>query len=148
MRTFSLLILLTLGSVIGLGCSDGGSDPAEPTITVNLTNFAIEPSSEVVSAGNITVEAIHEENHAHGEDEGGATHQLLIARLADGEVSGNGNFEQIVLNLEDIGVGESKTGEVELQPGTYEFACLILEEIDGKSIDHYALGMHATFRVE
>ncbi len=53
-----------------------------------------------------------------------------------------------MLNLSDIKVGKSKTGEVALKAGEYELACLVSETIDGKTVNHYEQGMHTKLIVQ
>lgn len=45
-------------------------------------------------------------------------------------------------------VGETKAGEVELEPGEYELACLVVEKSGGKTYDHYEEGMHTSITVK
>lgn len=127
------------------------SREAPTSITVNLKNWAVEPSATTVKAGTVRFTATHEdEDHGseHGEAEAGATHQLVVAPLEDGAEIGEGNFGRPALNLADIGVGEEKSGEAELQPGRYELSCLVVEEVDGEDVNHYDEGMYALLVVE
>jgi uncharacterized cupredoxin-like copper-binding protein len=151
----SVLIGLLFGTALVLGCGGDDGDetsPSEPSadadLTVNLTNWAIEPSVDTVPAGEVMVVAVHVEGHGgHGDDEGGEIHQLIVAPLADGEEAGKGQFESPVLNLSDIEIGETATGAVTLEPGTYELACLVVEEVDGETVNHYEKGMYTTITV-
>lgn len=126
------------------------SGDAPNSITVNLKNWAVEPSSETAAAGTVTFRATHEEegHGGHGADEAGATHQLVVARLEDGAEVGQSKFGRPVLNLADIKVGEEKTGEAVLEPGKYELSCLVVEEVDGEVVNHYEEGMYALLTVE
>lgn len=146
---------LLFGTALVLGCgNDDGDETPSPAatavaeLTVNLTNWAIEPSGDTVPAGQVTFVAVHPEGHGgHGDDEGGEIHQLLVAPLADGKEAGKGQFGSPVLNLSDIEVGETRTGEATLEPGTYELACLVVEEVDGVTVNHYEQGMYTTITV-
>lgn len=141
-------------------CGGEQSDPATPAstttseadvITVNLKNWKVESSAASISAGAYTFVATHNEDdagHAHGEDEAGATHQLVVAPLNDGAEIGTSSFGAPVLNLPDIKLGEQKSGEVTLEPGRYELSCLVVEEVDGESVNHYEEGMFALLIVE
>ncbi|MBN9492848.1 hypothetical protein J0H33_05815 [bacterium] len=124
--------------------ADGGS---ATSITVNLKNWAVEPSSATVKAGTVSFRATHEEeaHGGHGAGEAGATHQLVVARLQDGADVGETKFGAPVLNLADIKVGEEKTGEAVLEPGRYELSCLV---VDGDDVNHYEEGMYALLTVE
>lgn len=151
-----VLIGLLVGATFLVACGGDDADETAPVdgtpvsaVTVNLTNWAMEPSSGVLKAGKVAFTATHVEEHGgHGASEGGETHQLLVARLPDGKKGGKGDFGSPVLNLSEIKMGESKTGEVTLEPGTYELACLVVEQVNGKSVNHYGKGMYATVTVE
>lgn len=124
--------------------ADGGS---ATSITVNLKNWAVEPSSATARAGEVTFKATHEEeaHGGHGAGEAGATHQLVVARLQDGADVGETKFGAPVLNLADIKVGEEKTGKAVLEAGRYELSCLV---VDGDNVNHYEEGMYALLTVE
>lgn len=135
-----------------MGNMDMGDGMVAPVagadITVNLTNWEIAPSAREVQSGTFKVAAVHPSDHsAHG-SEGGATHQLFIAKLKPGAKHGQSQFEGPALNLADIKVGETKMGEVELEPGEYELACLVVEKSGGKTYDHYKEGMHTSITVK
>lgn len=150
-----MLIGLLLATAFVLGCGDDGDEDtpspapaADADVTVNLTNWAIEPSLDELAAGDITFAAVHAEDHGgHGTSEGGATHQLLVAPLAEGQEAGKGQFGSPVLNLPDIEIGETAVGQATLDPGTYELACLVVEEVDGETVNHYEKGMYTTITV-
>ena len=154
-RTLVLTGLLLAAALVAAcgGDDDDETAPVDGTpvsaVTVNLTNWAMEPSSGLLNAGKVTFTATHVEEHGgHGASEGGETHQLLVARLPDGKKGGKGDFGSPVLNLSEIKMGETKTGDVTLEPGTYELACLVVEQVNGKSVNHYEKGMYTTVNVE
>lgn len=128
--------------------TSAGTGPAGASITVNLKNWAIEPSSATVKAGTVTFRATHEEegHGGHGAGEAGATHQLVVARLQDGADVGETKFGAPLLNLADIKVGEEKTGKAVLEPGRYELSCLVVDGDD--NVNHYEKGMYALLIVE
>ncbi len=148
---------LLLGAAFVVACGGDDDDETAPAadgapvsaVTVNLTNWEMEPSSGVLKAGKVTFAATHVEEHGgHGASEGGETHQLFVARLPDGKKGGKGDFGSPVLNLSEIKMGETKTGDAALEPGTYELACLVVEQVNGKSVNHYEKGMYTTVTVE
>lgn len=124
-----------------------GGDGGATSITVNLKNWAVEPSSATVKAGEVTFRATHEEDAhgGHGTGEAGATHQLVVAPLQDGAEIGETKFGAPVLNLAEIQIGEEKTGKAVLEPGRYELSCLV---VDGDNVNHYEEGMYALLTVE
>ncbi|MGK2966649.1 MAG: hypothetical protein ACSLFM_13745 [Tepidiformaceae bacterium] len=160
-----VLLVATLGLLAAFASACGGDDDSDATltesvdgsgsatdITVNLKNWAVEPSSNTIKAGPVTFRAIHEEG-ASGAGHGamgaaGATHQLLVARLKDDADVGDGEFGKPVLNLADIRPGDEKTGEAVLEPGRYELSCLVVERVDGKDVNHYEEGMFALLTVQ
>jgi hypothetical protein len=146
-----------LAAVIALAVACGGDDESKSpapsvgggtSLTVNLKNWAVEPSSATVKAGNVTFRATHEEegHGGHGAGEAGATHQLVVARLQEGADVGQTKFGAPVLNLADIKVGEEKTGKAVLEPGRYELSCLVVDGDD--NVNHYEKGMYALLTVE
>jgi hypothetical protein len=50
-------------------------------------------------------------------------------------------------SVKDIGMGESKSLYLTLEPGEYELQCNVVEQVDGNTVSHYAKGMHETFTV-
>jgi uncharacterized cupredoxin-like copper-binding protein len=125
-----------------------GSGTPVSEVTVNLMNFSMAPTSRTLAAGKVKFTAVHDEMHAHGASEGGATHQLMVARLPDGAEAGQSKFKEIALNIADVKPGETKVAEAELTPGTYELACIVVEQVKGKSINHYEKGMYTTIVVK
>lgn len=168
LKVFLPVLGLAMFSVTLAGCGDGddASEPPNPAatasrsasvsrsgsdISVNLRNWAVEPSQTEIAAGTYTFTATHEEEgHGgdHGAESGGAIHQLVIARLPDGASPGESKFGRPVLNLTDIKPGEEKSGEAMLEPGRYELSCLVVEKVGGKDINHYAEGMYTLLTVE
>jgi uncharacterized cupredoxin-like copper-binding protein len=151
------IVLVSLAGMACAGDDDSQADEAGGTateagneLTVLLTNWAVEPSQAKVAAGTVRITAMHEMADHGSMSEGGATHQLLVAPLPDGAEPGNNSFgAPIVLNIPDLKPGESQTEEVELEPGRYELACLVLEEMDSMdSLNHYEKGMFAVLVVE
>jgi len=154
-RVLLLLFMSFAIPLAALACGGDDDDAATgtadgTTVTVHLTNWAVEPSSTTVKAGRVSFTAIHEEvSHGeHGMGESGATHQLVVARLEDGAEVGQGKFGSPALNLADIKVGKKKSGEAVLEPGRYELSCLVVEEVGGEQVNHYEEGMYALLTVE
>ena len=149
----SVVLALTVacgGDDNNMSNMDMGDDMVAPLAGADLTvtNWNISPSLREVESGTLKIAAVHPGDHnAHG-SEGGATHQLFIARLKPGAKHGEGQFEGPALNLTDIAVGQTKTGEVKLEAGEYELACLVVENSGGKTYDHYKEGMHTSITVK
>ncbi|MBI2765925.1 MAG: hypothetical protein HYX53_08455 [Chloroflexi bacterium] len=161
-RILILAATLAIAGLVAASCGGGGDDNtsmggmdmsgATPTMAsgadgstemVTLSNWAVEPSSKTLTAGKITFMATHAMDHSAANMTGqeGATHQLLVAPLPAGAKAGQSKFGAPVVNLTDIKPGESKTAQVELAAGTYELACLVVEQVNGQTVNHYEKGM-------
>ena len=150
-RTLTLSVSLVMSALLAAGCTSRDDDnqvtAGRADLTVELRNWAIVPSTTEVRAGLIKVAAVHPTDHGAHSSGGGEVHQLVIARLKLGAKDGDGAYEKLLLNLSDIEMGKTKTGEVRLEPGQYELACLLVEEAGGKTYNHYEEGMHTTLKV-
>ncbi len=127
----------------GLG-DDEAAAVQDGEVRVTLRNWAVEPSSVMFDAGEVTFLAVHNEEHGHGShgDEGGETHNLVVLRK-----DADGGLTQVA-RTGAIPSGESERLAVELEAGEYELQCDVVEEIDGEAVSHYVKGMRASVRVE
>jgi uncharacterized cupredoxin-like copper-binding protein len=160
-RVLILVALLAIAGLVAAACGgdDAGSDTGGTdmggsgttadgsSVTVHLTNWAVEPSAKTLTAGKIKFTTMHDMDHTAMSGKEGATHQLVVARLPDGAKAGQSKFGSPVVNLTDIKPGETKTAEAELSPGTYELACLVVEQVNGKNVNHYEKGMYTQLTV-
>ena len=127
--------------ILGGACSDNGGAVA---VTLNEHDIVLGASS--ADAGDITFDV----NNA-GEE----THEIVVVRtdLAPGDLptAGDGSFDEeqveVVDEIEDMEAGASDELIVELAAGKYVLACNVVEEEDGETEAHYALGMHTSFEV-
>jgi hypothetical protein len=163
LRPWAALLTIALAGAGAVACGSASDDdshadtdeldvivaPVEGAdLTVHLTNWDVIPSQREVSSGTLKVAAVHPADHETHSGSGGDLHQLVIARLKPGAKHGSGAYSELVLNLTDIKVGETKMGEVTLEPGEYELACLLVEKAGDKSYDHYKEGMHTNLTVK
>ena len=123
----------------------GGGAAATPAgaIRVELSNWKVEPAQTEMNAGRVTFDAVHleEDGHGHGSGEAGATHDLVVSRqLPDGTY-------EVVGRTEQLKMGKSQLLTVELEPGTYQLSCDVVEVVDGKAVSHTVQGMVATITV-
>lgn len=132
---------MTGGHMAGDGHMSAMDTPPAGSIRVGLRNWAVEPAVNSVPAGKVTFWAVHEMEHAHGMNEGGNVHDLQVLRK-----SGDGTWD-LVGQVRNLGMGEAAALELELEPGEYELACTVVEEIGGQAISHYEKGMHTPFVV-
>jgi uncharacterized cupredoxin-like copper-binding protein len=70
------------------------------------------------------------------DNSGTETHELVV--LKDGKELGE---------IEGLQKNRVESMSLRLEPGKYELACLIVEKENGKTEDHYTLGMHTEFEV-
>ena len=133
-RTY-LTGIATIGALSTAGCTTsltGGG--VEMPVEVVLSEWRVEPESTTLPAGEIEFKAKNE-----GEDH----HELVVRQRGE-----NGRLEMID-EVDDVGPGTFDWLTVELDPGTYELACLMREEEpNGEIEDHYRLGMHTTVTVK
>ncbi len=71
----------------------------------------------------------------------------MVHELAVLKVKENGSFD-VIGEIDDISAGDEGSITLELTPGAYQLACLIIPGEAGSTVDHYAKGMHADFLVE
>ena len=153
MRVFFGLLAVSALGVVASACG-GDDNPANSTpvssLTVDLSNWAVKPSATTLAAGKVSFTISHAMYHGGmNATDGGATHQLVVAPLEAGAKDGQNKYGKPLLNVTDLKPGDTKTQDVELTPGTYELACLIVEDLGGgKSANHYEKGMHTTVVVK
>jgi plastocyanin len=112
----------------------GGNDnPADTTVAVDLTEYAVEPSAVAVAAGNIQFDTTNS---------GDEVHELYVLRIQE-----EGGFD-VIGEIEDVEPGASGTIRLQLEPGDYQLACLIVPGEAGSTVDHYQEGMLTEFTVE
>jgi len=121
MRKASLVPMLLIGALTLAGC-DGSEPDAEsaegPVEVVGTDGLAFDPAELTVGSGEVTIELTSEP---------AAPHTFTIEELGDVEVVAADG-------------GETATGTVELEPGTYTYYC----SIPG----HREAGMEGTLTVE
>lgn len=134
--------LAAVALILG-ACSDGSRD-GTVSVTLDEHNVVADPSSG--DAGEITFDV---------ENTGEETHEIVLVRtdLAPGELptADDGSFDEdqveVVDEIEDMEAGASERLTVDLEAGSYVLACNVVEEEDGETEAHYALGMHTAFEV-
>ncbi|HUF59939.1 MAG TPA: hypothetical protein VMR89_10760 [Actinomycetota bacterium] len=138
------LVLLMAG--LGLAGCGGGE---ETTVAVTLQEFAVLPAQDTVPGGSVTFEATNE-----GPDD---PHELVVIRTdlapealpttPDGAVDEEGEGIEVIGEIEEFPVGETRSGTFDLEAGDYVLVCNIVEEEGGEIEAHYALGMRIGFVV-
>lgn len=109
------------------------SRPSDATVSVDLVDWAVEPDKTSVSAGAIKFIA-----HNRSADN---VHELAVLKTnADGSFENMGEIEDI----DKLASGETV---LDLKPGDYVLACVIVPGEAGSTVDHYKEGMHTPFTV-
>ena len=107
---------------------------ADTTVSVKLADFSVTPDKASVSAGRVEFTA---ENLSDS-----LVHELAVLKVKE-----NGSFD-VIGEIEDIPAGDQGSVVLELTPGAYQLACLIVPGEAGSTVDHYGKGMHTDFLVE
>jgi uncharacterized cupredoxin-like copper-binding protein len=114
--------------------SEAETGPADASVAVSLTEYTVTPAVDAVQAGVIRFEAIN--------DSASMVHELAVLRVeSDGSLENYGE-------IEDLEPGGSGTITIDLTPGSYQLACLLIPGEAGSTTDHYQEGMWTEFTVE
>lgn len=108
------------------------SAAADATVTVTLDEYKIAADGASVEAGNIRFVA---------ENAGEEIHELYVLQARDGGYD-------VLGEVENVRPGESGAMTLELVPGEYQFACLIVPGEAGSTVDHFKEGMVKDFEVK
>lgn len=115
------------------GMEDG--DAADTTVEIDLNEYTIIPDVKSVKAGAIKFVA---ENKSVS-----MVHEVAVLKLND-----DGSIGDVLGEIEDIDPGAGGALTLELEPGEYQLACLLVPGQAGSTVDHYQQGMHTGFTVE
>lgn len=105
---------------------------ADTTISVSLSEYKVEPDTSSAEAGNIEFVA---------ENTGEEIHELYVLKVREGGYD-------VVGEIENIAPSDSGAMTLELEPGEYQLACLIVPGEAGSTVDHFKEGMQTDFTVE
>lgn len=107
---------------------------ADATVTVGLVEYEVLPDVDSVEAGAIRFEATN--------DSKSMVHELAVLRVEDdGSLENKGE-------IEDIEPGDAGSVTIELDPGRYQLACVLVPGEAGSTTDHYQEGMWTEFEVK
>ena len=141
--------------LLGLAaCGDGETTgPASPgagtTVAVTLQEFSVLPSQDSAPAGEVTLEAENTGPHE--------VHELVVIltdlgpdalpTAEDGSVDEAGEGIEVLGEIEQFTVGETRTLTLDMEAGDYVFVCNVVEVKGEETEAHYALGMRTAFTV-
>jgi len=139
------LIVVPAGIALALvtaSCGGGGG-----TVTVTLQEFSVGTDPTSADAGELTFEATND-----GPDD---IHEFVVFRTdlastdlptdENGAVVEDGEGVELMGEIEDIAVGETKSVTLDLEAGNYVFICNIWDEDEQEA--HYQEGMRTSFTV-
>lgn len=140
-RLFVVPAAIAIAFIVG-SCGGGGG-----TVSVTLQEFSVGTDPTTVDAGEVVFEATNE-----GPDD---EHEFVVF-LTDldptelptdenGAVVETGDGIELIGEIEDIAVGETKDVTLDLEAGNYVFVCNIWDETEQEA--HYQEGMRTTFTV-
>jgi hypothetical protein len=139
------MVAVTALALLAPAC---GADE-EGTVEVTLQEFAIATSTTSVAAGSITFEATN--------DGPADPHEMVVFRTdlaidalptaEDGSVVEDGEGVELIGEIEEFPVGETRSATYDLDAGAYVLICNIVEEEDGELESHYQEGMRTAFTV-
>ena len=160
-RSAPVLALAALAGAAGLGCSGSTPSSSESTTTaapatsapaagapvvVTMKEWTVEPTATQAKPGPVTFEA---------KNAGTKVHEvaLLKSDLApdrlpldeDGAVDESGEGVELVDEVEDVDVGESKSFTTDLAAGNYYLVCNLVDADTGDK--HFGHKMFASFTV-
>ena len=130
-------------AVAGASCGGGGGG----TVDVTLQEFSVSTDPATVDAGETTFDATN--------DGPNDTHEFVVFKTdlgpADlptddsGAVDEEGEGIELIGEIEDVEVGDTKSVTLDLESGSYVLICNIYDEEEQES--HYQEGMRTTFTV-
>jgi uncharacterized cupredoxin-like copper-binding protein len=133
----AVALALTVGS-----CGGGGG-----TVNVTLQEFSVGTDPTTTEAGEVVFEATNE-----GPND---VHEFVVFRTdlgaadlptdENGAVDETGEGIELIGEIEDVAVGETKSVTLDLEAGNYVLICNIWDEEEQES--HYQEGMRTTFTV-
>ena len=157
---FGLAALTLVAVVVACGSDDGDAEqtateppaatnePAVDEVRVRLFEWSVDPAVDSVTAGSVTFNA---------DNIGALTHELVILRtdigpdalptLEDGSADYAAEGIEVVAQFLDIGSARSKSGAVDMAPGSYVLICNIVDDAEAGLQPHYELGMVELFEV-
>lgn len=158
---FVLAALMALAACGGDNGDTGGTgSPTTPapttpapggrtTIAVTLQEWAVLPDAATAPAGSVTFAATNT-----GPND---PHELVVVKTDldpgslpvndDGSVNEAGSGIEIIGEIAEFPVGETREQTFDLEAGSYALMCNLVEVEMGQTESHYRLGMRTAFTV-
>jgi uncharacterized cupredoxin-like copper-binding protein len=123
---------------------------ASTTVAVTLQEFSVLPAPASAPAGQVTFQA----KNTGPKD----THELVVIKTdldpgalpttPEGKVDEEGAGVEVMGEIEEFKVGETRSKAFDLTAGSYALICNVVEEEEGKTEAHYQQGMRTAFTVQ
>ena len=123
-------------------CGGGGG-----TVNITLQEFSVGTDPTTIDAGQVDFEATNE-----GPDD---THEFVVFKTdlgpadlpvdENGAVVEDGEGIELIGEIEDVEVGDTKSVTLDLEAGNYVFICNIWDEDEQEA--HYQEGMRTSYTV-
>ena len=134
----------------GAPATQAPTTTAATTVAVTLQEFSVLPAPASAPAGQVTFEA----KNTGPED----PHELVVIKTdldpgklpttPEGKVDEEGAGIEVIGEIEEFKVGETRSSSFDLTAGGYVLICNVVEEEEGKTEAHYQEGMRAAFTVQ
>ena len=123
------------------------------TVTIHATEFSFRVSPQTVPPGTLHFVFINDSQSYEHEvwiypQDQPALAQMLALKEAGTDAAEDDYLQGIAGDAEDVAPGETATFDAVLSPGlTYELGCFKNTDLDGQTMNHYDMGMHALLTV-
>ena len=142
LATFALSLLVPLASACGDDDSGSATNPGsrrtgkdpEARVHVELNEFTVTPDKPSVPSGPTEFTALNASKSQ--------VHELAVLRVKE-----DGSYENTG-EVEDLDPGAQGSITLDLPPGNYVLACLIVPGEAGSATDHFQQGMRHDFEVK
>jgi uncharacterized cupredoxin-like copper-binding protein len=142
-RTIWVATIAAALSLMVAACGGGGGS----TVDVTVQEFEVAPDDSSVDSGEVTFDVTNK-----GPDD---MHEFVVIKTdlapdalptdENGAVDENGAGIEVVDEVEEFAVGETKTLKVDLAAGKYVLICNVFDQEENEA--HYSKGMRAAFTV-
>ena len=160
MRGGTVLLTVLVAGLALVACGDeeptgapatqAATTTARTTVEVTLQEFSVLSAPASAPAGQVTFE---------GKNTGPKDpHELVVIKTdlapdalpttSEGKVDEEGAGVELIGEIEEFKVGETRSSSFDLTAGSYALICNIVEKEEGKTEAHYQLGMRTAFTVE
>jgi uncharacterized cupredoxin-like copper-binding protein len=134
----------------GAPATQAPTTAASTTVAVTLQEFSVLPAPTSAPAGQVMFQA----KNTGPKD----PHELVVIKTdldpgalptaPEGKVDEEGAGIEVIGEIEELKVGETRNKACDLKAGSYVLICNVVEEEEGKTEAHYQQGMRTAFTVQ